>query len=40
MTSHEHKGKRTWKHMAFYMATTIATPAPYVPLDFALSSFG
>ncbi|MED6120401.1 hypothetical protein PIB30_020593 [Stylosanthes scabra] len=31
-------GKGTWKHAAFHVATTIATPAAYAPLPFALAS--
>ncbi|KAF2302521.1 hypothetical protein GH714_036684 [Hevea brasiliensis] len=34
----EHEGKGTWKHAAFHVATTIATPAAYAPLPFALAS--
>ncbi|GAV82468.1 Aa_trans domain-containing protein [Cephalotus follicularis] len=33
-------GKGTWKHAAFHVATTIATPAAYAPLPFALASLG
>lgn len=33
-------GKGTWKHAAFHIATTIATPAAYAPLPFALASLG
>ncbi|KAI4341768.1 hypothetical protein MLD38_026452 [Melastoma candidum] len=33
-------GKGTWKHAAFHLATTIATPAAYAPLPFALASLG
>jgi hypothetical protein len=52
MTSPEHRstvevekdeevsGKGTWKHAAFHIATTIATPAAYAPLPFALASLG
>ncbi|EEF41410.1 amino acid transporter, putative [Ricinus communis] len=36
----EHAGKGTWKHAAFHVATTIATPAAYAPLPFALASLG
>ncbi|CAJ2627754.1 unnamed protein product [Trifolium pratense] len=32
--------KGTWKHAAFHVATTIATPAAYAPLPFALASLG
>ncbi|KDP21356.1 hypothetical protein JCGZ_21827 [Jatropha curcas] len=35
-----HEGKGTWKHAAFHVATTIATPAAYAPLPFALASLG
>ncbi|EOX94561.1 hypothetical protein QUC31_004581 [Theobroma cacao] len=38
--SHEAAGKGTWKHAAFHVATTIATPAAYAPLPFALASLG
>lgn len=34
------RGKGTWKHAAFHVATTIATPAAYAPLPFALASLG
>ncbi|TKY52700.1 GABA transporter 1 [Spatholobus suberectus] len=33
-------GKGTWNHAAFHVATTIATPAAYAPLPFALASLG
>lgn len=33
-------GKGTWKHAAVHVATTIATPAAYAPLPFALASLG
>ncbi|CAM0908011.1 unnamed protein product [Alopecurus aequalis] len=33
-------GKGTWRHAAFHVATTIATPAAYAPLPFALVSLG
>uniref|UniRef100_A0ACD5TYN2 Uncharacterized protein n=1 Tax=Avena sativa TaxID=4498 RepID=A0ACD5TYN2_AVESA len=35
-------GKGTWRHAAFHVdvATTIATPAAYAPLPFALASLG
>ncbi|KAI3801042.1 hypothetical protein L1987_29143 [Smallanthus sonchifolius] len=33
-------GKGSWKHAAFHVATTIATPAAYAPLPFAVSSLG
>lgn len=33
-------GRGTWKHTAFHVATTIATPAAYAPLPFALASLG
>ncbi|KAG5514536.1 hypothetical protein RHGRI_035816 [Rhododendron griersonianum] len=37
----EGKGSRgTWKHAAFHVATTIATPAAYAPLPFAVASLG
>lgn len=36
----EVSGKGTWKHAAFHVATTIATPAAYAPLPFALASLG
>ncbi|KAJ9547814.1 hypothetical protein OSB04_020357 [Centaurea solstitialis] len=32
--------KGSWKHAAFHVATTIATPAAYAPLPFAVSSLG
>ncbi|KAF7035281.1 hypothetical protein CFC21_046193 [Triticum aestivum] len=34
------EGKGTWRHAAFHVATTIATPAAYAPLPFALASLG
>ncbi|KAI9071939.1 hypothetical protein K1719_046084 [Acacia pycnantha] len=34
----EEVSKGTWKHAAFHVATTIATPAAYAPLPFALAS--
>ncbi|PKI64081.1 hypothetical protein CRG98_015525 [Punica granatum] len=34
------EGRGTWKHGAFHVATTIATPAAYAPLPFALASLG
>lgn len=34
----EVRDKGTWKHAAFHVATTIATPAAYAPLPFALAS--
>ncbi|KAJ0981582.1 hypothetical protein J5N97_009837 [Dioscorea zingiberensis] len=34
------QGRGTWKHAAFHVATTIATPAAYAPLPFALASLG
>ncbi|KAJ4851536.1 hypothetical protein Tsubulata_942888 [Turnera subulata] len=40
MDEEEQKGKGTWKHAAFHIATTIATPAAYAPLPFALASLG
>ncbi|KAF8401814.1 hypothetical protein HHK36_012760 [Tetracentron sinense] len=39
-SSSVHGGKGTWKHAAFHVATTIATPAAYAPLPFALASLG
>lgn len=33
-------GRGSWKHAAFHVATTIATPAAYAPLPFAVSSLG
>ena len=36
----EERRKGTWKHAAFHVATTIATPAAYAPLPFALASLG
>ncbi|KAL3531267.1 hypothetical protein ACH5RR_010589 [Cinchona calisaya] len=33
-------GRGTWKHAAFHVATTIATPAAYAPLPFAVASLG
>jgi hypothetical protein len=36
----EKGGRGTWKHAAFHVATTIATPAAYAPLPFALASLG
>ena len=39
-TSVDGGGKGTWKHAAFHVATTIATPAAYAPLPFALASLG
>lgn len=36
----EEEGRGTWKHAAFHVATTIATPAAYAPLPFALASLG
>uniref|UniRef100_A0A2P2MX75 GABA transporter 1-like isoform X3 n=1 Tax=Rhizophora mucronata TaxID=61149 RepID=A0A2P2MX75_RHIMU len=39
-SSTEHGAKGTWKHAAFHVATTIATPAAYAPLPFALASLG
>lgn len=32
--------KGTWAHAAFHVATTIATPAAYAPLPFAVASLG
>ncbi|KAL6883629.1 hypothetical protein ACP4OV_011043 [Aristida adscensionis] len=34
------EGRGTWRHAAFHVATTIATPAAYAPLPFALASLG
>lgn len=34
------EAKGTWKHAAFHVATTIATPAAYAPLPFAVASLG
>ncbi|XP_039118900.1 GABA transporter 1-like [Dioscorea cayenensis subsp. rotundata] len=34
------QGRGTWKHAAFHVATTIATPAAYAPLPSALASLG
>uniref|UniRef100_A0A0D9XJP9 Amino acid transporter transmembrane domain-containing protein n=1 Tax=Leersia perrieri TaxID=77586 RepID=A0A0D9XJP9_9ORYZ len=36
----EQGGRGTWRHAAFHVATTIATPAAYAPLPFALASLG
>ncbi|KAL7151529.1 hypothetical protein ABFS83_04G037000 [Erythranthe nasuta] len=36
----EHEARGTWKHAAFHVATTIATPAAYAPLPFAVASLG
>ncbi|KAF3436206.1 hypothetical protein FNV43_RR23298 [Rhamnella rubrinervis] len=36
----DYSGRGTWKHAAFHVATTIATPAAYAPLPFALASLG
>ncbi|KAL3644937.1 hypothetical protein CASFOL_010117 [Castilleja foliolosa] len=35
-----HEGRGTWRHAAFHVATTIATPAAYAPLPFAVASLG
>ncbi|THG23575.1 hypothetical protein TEA_005000 [Camellia sinensis var. sinensis] len=35
-----HEARGTWKHAAFHIATTIATPAAYAPLPFAVASLG
>ncbi|KAJ4955604.1 hypothetical protein NE237_012387 [Protea cynaroides] len=35
-----HEKQGTWKHAAFHIATTIATPAAYAPLPFSLASLG
>ncbi|KAA8543325.1 hypothetical protein F0562_021180 [Nyssa sinensis] len=34
------EARGTWKHAAFHVATTIATPAAYAPLPFAVASLG
>ncbi|KAL6883628.1 hypothetical protein ACP4OV_011042 [Aristida adscensionis] len=34
------EGRGMWRHAAFHVATTIATPAAYAPLPFALASLG
>nr|GMD22231.1 GABA transporter 1-like [Ipomoea batatas] len=39
-TDNENEGKGSWKHAAFHVATTIATPAAYAPLPFAVASLG
>nr|XP_043622510.1 GABA transporter 1-like isoform X2 [Erigeron canadensis] len=39
-SSVESTGTGSWKHAAFHVATTIATPAAYAPLPFAVSSLG
>ncbi|XP_076883499.1 GABA transporter 1-like [Bidens hawaiensis] len=39
-TTNATSGKGSWKHAAFHVATTIATPAAYAPLPFAVSSLG
>lgn len=36
----EHEAGGTWRHAAFHVATTIATPAAYAPLPFAVASLG
>jgi len=36
----ERGGRGTWRHAAFHVATTIATPAAYAPLPFAVASLG
>ncbi|PUZ39037.1 hypothetical protein GQ55_9G249500 [Panicum hallii var. hallii] len=36
----EQGGRGTWRHAAFHVATTIATPAAYAPLPFAVASLG
>ncbi|XP_052169928.1 GABA transporter 1-like isoform X2 [Diospyros lotus] len=38
--SSSEKARGTWKHAAFHVATTIATPAAYAPLPFAVASLG
>jgi hypothetical protein len=40
MREEKEEGRGTWKHAAFHVATTIATPAAYAPLPFALASLG
>ncbi|KAL2510770.1 GABA transporter 1 [Abeliophyllum distichum] len=37
---HEDEARGTWRHAAFHVATTIATPAAYAPLPFAVASLG
>ncbi|KAJ4967895.1 hypothetical protein NE237_014596 [Protea cynaroides] len=37
---HVHERRGTWKEAAFHVATTIATPAAYAPLPFAIASLG
>ncbi|KAF0933365.1 hypothetical protein E2562_017987 [Oryza meyeriana var. granulata] len=39
-TARMERGRGTWRHAAFHVATTIATPAAYAPLPFALASLG
>lgn len=34
------EGRGSWKHAALHVATTIATPAAYAPLPFAVASLG
>ncbi|CAA3014213.1 GABA transporter 1-like [Olea europaea subsp. europaea] len=36
----EDEARGTWRHAAFHVATTIATPAAYAPLPFAVASLG
>ncbi|XP_073147510.1 GABA transporter 1-like [Henckelia pumila] len=36
----DHEPAGTWQHAAFHVATTIATPAAYAPLPFAVASLG
>ncbi|CAA0828044.1 GABA transporter 1 [Striga hermonthica] len=36
----ELEAQGTWRHAAFHVATTIATPAAYAPLPFAVASLG
>ncbi|KAL6968236.1 hypothetical protein U1Q18_034037 [Sarracenia purpurea var. burkii] len=38
--SSDQEARGTWKHAAFHVATTIATPAAYAPLPFAVASLG
>ncbi|KAK3153704.1 hypothetical protein QOZ80_2BG0180040 [Eleusine coracana subsp. coracana] len=39
-TGTEKEARGTWLHAAFHVATTIATPAAYAPLPFAVASLG
>lgn len=36
----DYEARGTWRHAAFHVATTIATPAAYAPLPFAVASLG